>query len=58
MQKITSTRVNHDHSMLSILFVAPNSGTSLQRREALEQLGHETFPIEDGAPSGWRFQLY
>lgn len=58
MQKISSNRVNDDHSMLSILFVAPKSGTSLQRRKALEQLGHETFPIEDGAPSGWRFQLY
>lgn len=50
--------VQHDRPRLSILYVAPDSGTALQRRRALEDLGHETFPIEDGTPSGWRFQLY
>lgn len=50
--------MHHDRLHLSILYVAPDSGTALQRRRALEQLGHETFSIEDGFPSGWRFQLY
>jgi len=44
--------------MLSIVYVAPDSGTSLQRRRALEKLGHDVLPIEEGIPSGWHFQIY
>jgi spore maturation protein CgeB len=43
---------------LSILYVATHSGTALQRRKAMEQLGHETTQIDSGVPDGWRFQLY
>jgi len=51
-------QVPSDRPELSILYVAANSGTALQRRQALEQLGHEISPIQSGVPSGWRFQLY
>ena len=57
-EKSSTTPATSRSPSLSILYVAPDSGTSLQRRHALEQLGHQVRQIDEGIPRGWRYQIY
>lgn len=58
MQESVSAELERNSSILSILYVAPNSGTSLQRRKALATLGHDVFPVDAEVPGGWRREIY
>ncbi len=58
MHNTSSSGRKPNDSRLSILYVGTEAGTSLQRKLAFDELGHETLLVKDGIPSGWRFQVY